>query len=449
MHLETLQMMIGSLVALPLCAALLLAWSGSWQKRPTEALISGLTSTILWFSLGFALLLGMGFVSGEGHAEFFRYDPIAAVFTIVTAFVTALTASFTKRYLHADPGFLRFHCFLLTLASGSFLAFTTTENLALIAGWECVGISSFLLIAYFYKRARPRDHAVLVFGSYRFGDAALMIACVLAPVASADFAKMDGVNTNFFVCMILVAAACKSAQWPFSFWLPRAMEGPTPSSAVFYGGVSVHLGCFLLLRSEPIWTSQEWAHVAIVVVGLISFVHGWLAGRTSNDIKTKLAHSTISHIGLVFIEIGFGWPTLALMHVAAHALVRTPQMLLASSALAEHLHEVRSGTTVIRTDGWEEKLPAAMGWRIYRYGLMRGNLESWVQLLVVRPFGSIVAVCKSIETTLECALGLHTSKKKMIPTIDPPIGGLKLHLDMKQGHDDSRSKGNQAEGKSI
>lgn len=415
MHLEFLEIVIGALVAVPLCSAAFLAWSGSWHKKPGEAMISRLASTVLWLSFTATLVLVMSPFRAEDHLEFFRFDLIAATFTIVTAFVTALTASFARRYLQGDSGFLRFHCLLLTLAGGSCLTFLTKDNLALIAGWECVGISSFLLIAYYYKRARPRDHAILVFGCYRFGDAALMISCYLAPIATAPLAQVNGSYTQLFICMLLAAATCKSAQWPFSFWLPRAMEGPTPSSAVFYGGVSVYLGCFLLLRSEPFWTNEPWAHYAIIAVGFVSFLHGWLVGRTSSDVKTKLAHSTISHIGLVFMEIGMGWSNLALLHMATHALVRTPQMLLASSALAEHLHDVRSGVEVIRRDGWEDWLPSGMRWCIYRYGLMRGNLESWA-MFTVSPLIYAAQACKGAEIWLEHTISHKTSKKNDLTT---------------------------------
>ncbi len=399
MHPDTIQYILTCVIALPLCTALLLAWSGSWRKPFGEATIAGVTASVLWTS--FAVAIGLTFLKPTTFDGIFRYDAIAAVFTILTAFVTALTASFARRYLHGDSGFLRFYCFLLALAGGSYTAFSVTENLPLIAGWECVGLSSFLLIAYFYKRARPRDHAILVFACYRIGDAALMIACALAAIVSTESSIPA---STLVICCIIAAAACKSAQLPFSFWLPRAMEGPTPSSAVFYGGVSIHLGCFLLLRTEPLWAGHWWAHTAIVAIGLTSLLYAWISGRTSSDVKTKLAYATISHIGMVFVEIGLGWNILALIHVATHALVRTPQLLLASSALADYLQERRTKGSAIKELGWENKLPSRVSWKLYRFGLTRGNLESWIRLIIVQPFESCVKFCNSIENFMERSL---------------------------------------------
>lgn len=411
MHHNALQIILFGLMGLPLCTALVLAWSGSWRKAASEWVISTVTASVLWLCFISAVILVLVVKPSQNTTEFFRYDTVAAVFTVVTAFVAALTASFTRRYLHGDIGYTRFHTFLLVLAGGSFIAFSTTDNLAFIAGWECVGISSFLLIAYFYLRVRPRDHAVLVFACYRIGDAAIMIACALVPLAETISSSISESRLIFSVSMVLVAAACKSAQWPFSFWLPRAMEGPTPSSAVFYGGVSVHLGCFLLLRTMPLWGEMWWARIAIVCVGVASFVHGWIAGRTSSDVKTKLAHATIAHIGLVFIEIGLGWTMVALIHVAAHALVRTPQLLLASSALAEFLLERRTSGRVLGKNRWETGLPGQLGWRIYRYGLTRGNLEAWAKFIIGGIFEKSVSACNRFERSLERLVGAKRPQK--------------------------------------
>jgi NADH-quinone oxidoreductase subunit L len=139
--------------------------------------------------------------------------------------------------------------------------------------------------------------------------------------------------------MLLLAACAKSAQFPFSSWLPRAMEGPTPSSAIFYGSLSVHLGLFLLIRTMPFWEHQLIARVMIIAVGLITALLGAAIGRVQSSVKSQIAYASVAQIGLMFIELALGFQMLALFHFAGNAFLRTYQLLVSPSAVSYLIRE--------------------------------------------------------------------------------------------------------------
>jgi NADH:ubiquinone oxidoreductase subunit 2 (subunit N) len=139
--------------------------------------------------------------------------------------------------------------------------------------------------------------------------------------------------------MILISAAAKSAQLPFSSWLPRAMEGPTPSSAIFYGSLSVHLGVFLLLRTFPFWEHQFSVRILIGLLGLSSTIIAVGIARVQSSVKSQLAYASIAQIGLIFIEVAAGWHILALVHFAGNAFLRTYQLLVSPSIVSYLIKE--------------------------------------------------------------------------------------------------------------
>jgi hypothetical protein len=149
--------------------------------------------------------------------------------------------------------------------------------------------------------------------------------------------------------MLLLAAFGKSAQLPFSSWLPRAMEGPTPSSALFYGSVSIHVGLYLLLRTAPILEAAPIAQAVGISVGVATAIYAAAIARTHTDAKGALAHATLAQTGLILAEICLGFTTFALIHLVCHALLRSYQYLKAPNTLADtHVfghHEHAQGAT--------------------------------------------------------------------------------------------------------
>jgi NADH:ubiquinone oxidoreductase subunit 5 (subunit L)/multisubunit Na+/H+ antiporter MnhA subunit len=140
--------------------------------------------------------------------------------------------------------------------------------------------------------------------------------------------------------LLAVAAMTKSAQIPFSSWLPRAMEGPTTSSAIFYGSLSVHLGVFLLLRTYPYWESMTAVKVLIIAVGLLTSIIAATIASVQSSVKTQIAYSSITQIGIIFIEVAMGFHTLALIHFSGNALLRTYQLLVSPSVLSYLVHDM-------------------------------------------------------------------------------------------------------------
>jgi NADH:ubiquinone oxidoreductase subunit 5 (subunit L)/multisubunit Na+/H+ antiporter MnhA subunit len=132
----------------------------------------------------------------------------------------------------------------------------------------------------------------------------------------------------FIVIMIVLAATIKSAQFPFTSWLPRAMEGPTSSSAIFYGSLSVHIGVFLLLRTWPFWQDMLSVKIIIISIGILTGIIATFIARVQPTVKTQIAYSSAAQIGIIFIEVALGLHVLALVHFAGNAFLRTYQWFL-------------------------------------------------------------------------------------------------------------------------
>ncbi len=185
-------------------------------------------------------------------------DRLSLPFLGMTVVLSGLVGEFSATYLHREQGFFRFFLLLHLFAFGSLLAFAAGSFDLLAGGWELVGITSVLLIAFFQQRTAPVENALRVFGVYRACDIGLLLGIFAMHhwAGTASFADgmpaLTGTQSTMVCLLLLLAAAGKAAQVPFSGWLPRAMEGPTPSSAIFYGAISIHAGAYLLLRVQPL-----------------------------------------------------------------------------------------------------------------------------------------------------------------------------------------------------
>lgn len=271
-----------------------------------------------------------------------KADALSLVMMSLGAALTATTALFSRRYMHRDAGFHRFFFLLNLFGSGVMLLFSADSYDLIAVGWELVCVASFLLVAFYERREAPARGAMRMLAVYRLCDIGFFTGIAL--LHHWHGAPAGWPATAISLCF-LFAAMGKSAQFPFSGWLPRAMEGPTPSSAIFYGALSVHAGAYLLLRSRPILDASPWAWAAIVAVGAATALQGALVGRTCPDAKTSLAYATMAQVGLIFVEIGLGFDRLALWHIAGHAILRTAQFLQAPSLLHDHhqLHSAAGG----------------------------------------------------------------------------------------------------------
>ncbi|MBL9130128.1 MAG: hypothetical protein JNG86_02950, partial [Verrucomicrobiaceae bacterium] len=274
--------------------------------------------------------LGDWVITPHYHLKFeFVLDLLSLSYVMLTLVLCAVIGAFSTRYLHRERGYERFFVLFALFLLGMVTASLSDTVETLFAGWEMVGLSSVLLIAFFHERPSPPRNGLRVWIVYRLCDVALLLAAILMHElnGAGDFDHLVGdkawpahdpllIGPHFTMLGVLfvIAAAGKSALVPFSGWLPRAMEGPTPSSAVFYGALSVHLGAFLLLRVSPVLDSSIWLEVAVVVLGLVTSAFAYLAGRVQSDIKSALAFASLTQVGIIIAEIGLGFRYLALLH---------------------------------------------------------------------------------------------------------------------------------------
>jgi NAD(P)H-quinone oxidoreductase subunit 5 len=304
-----------------------------------------------------------------------------------------LIGQFSATYLHRERGFLRFFLLLHLFAFGSLLAFAAGSFDLLVGGWEMVGITSVLLIAFFQQRTPPVENGLRVFAVYRACDIGLLVAvfCMHHWAGTASFdgglPKLAGSQSVIVCLLLLLAAAGKAAQVPFSGWLPRAMAGPTPSSAIFYGAISIHAGAYLLLRIQPMLAASGLASALVIAIGAITAVHGTIVGRASADAKTSLAYASLTQVGLVFMEIGAGWKALAVAHILGHAMVRTLQFLRSPSMLHDYhaMHSAVGGELAPTGQVFEDFFPKPIRLWLFRWALDRGHLDTILDRVAIHP----------------------------------------------------------------
>jgi len=328
----------------------------------------------------------------DGYEFFvdFYFDKITATYLFVGSVLTFLVTIYSRYYLHREPGYKRFFNTILFFYLGYNITIFSGNLETLFIGWEVLGISSFLLIAFYRDRYLPVKNAVKVFSIYRVGDVGLILAMWMTHhlfhenITFLKLSNYELVHEHlqvhswigiFISLMILISAAAKSAQLPFSTWLPRAMEGPTPSSAIFYGSLSVHIGVFILLRTFPFWEHQLSARILIGLVGLLTSIVANGIARVQSSVKSQIAYSSIVQIGLIFIEVAMGWEYLALIHFAGNAFLRTYQLLVSPSVVSYQIRE-QFYNFVPRQHTIEDSLPKKIEYTIYMLCLKEWNIDS-------------------------------------------------------------------------
>jgi NADH-quinone oxidoreductase subunit L len=329
----------------------------------------------------------------------FSFDEITAVYLFVGCFLVFLVMIYSRYYLHREVGYKRFFNTVLFFYLGYNVTIFSGNLETLFIGWEILGISSFLLIAFYRDRYLPVKNAVKVFSIYRVADVGLILAMWMSHHLwheNVTFQKLgnyelvhDQLQSHTFIgvfisIMILISAAAKSAQLPFSSWLPRAMEGPTPSSAIFYGSLSVHMGIFLLLRTFPFWEHQLSVRILIGVLGFVTAVISTGIARVQSSVKSQIAYSSIAQIGLIFIEIAAGWTTLALIHFAGNAFLRTYQLLVSPSVVSYLIREQFYHFTP-RARSIESSFPTRMRYTLYVLCVKEWNLDSFMYKYLWNP----------------------------------------------------------------
>jgi NAD(P)H-quinone oxidoreductase subunit 5 len=285
----------------------------------------------------------------------------------------------------------------------------------LFIGWELVGLSSALLVAFFHERPAAVSNAFRVLAVYRLSDAAVLsTAVLLRHVAGTDSVSLlfgRGVapaialsvaDATMIAVLLIVAVAGKSALLPLSSWLPRAMEGPTPSSAVYYGALSIHAGCYLLLRAAPLLEQAPTARLLAGALGATTAVFAAVATRVQSDVKSSLAYASLTQVGIIVIEIAIGWYTLAFVHLAGHACFRLLQFLSAPNVLHDlhgledtiggHRAPAGGSFSVARSDRARRQL--------FLVALERGFLDGMLDRVVVEPFTRLAGLLTRLDRWL-------------------------------------------------
>jgi len=316
----------------------------------------------------------------------------------------------------------------------------------LFAGWEFLGISSTLLIGFFQDRTNAAKAAVRAFITYRICDVGLLTAGVMVhrAVGSGDFERLFSgawpnghclvpATTATVISLLLVFAAMgKSAQVPFSNWLPMAMEGPTPSSAIFYGALSIHAGAYVLLRCEPLLEAAPVARLLLVVIGVGTALHAAAVGRVQTDLKSMLAYASMTQAGIIFAEIGLGLRVVALVHIVSHAILRSLQILRSPSALHDrHELEAALGGHPGGGKSWlrDNLPPAAQAW-LYRVSLERGFEEMAVMRLIVGPIWRLL---QRIATAEQAWTAWLEGEKPALRVGGPPLFGRRMRSKAQSG----------------
>jgi NAD(P)H-quinone oxidoreductase subunit 5 len=418
MEFDTAQRLLTLMVALPGLAFLILSlgWLLGWTAREKAvARITGTVSVLNCLSAaGLAFFLyrsgaprivvrfGDWFkVSNYSFPLELMVDRLSLPLIALALVLAGLIGAFSRRYLHRDRGFHRFYVLLHLFTFGAVLVYASGSFDLLVAGWELVGLTSVLLVAFFYERPDPVRSAIYVFTFYRVCDLGLLWGVYLIHhrFGSSLYGTVlaGGVAAPVICGMLIWAAAGKSAQIPFSGWLPRAMEGPTPSSAVFYGAISVHLGAYLMLRCQPLLQASPKAAWFLVALGLATAVHGTIVGRACADAKTSLAYASLAQLGLIFAEAGMGWSTLALLHIMGHGATRTLQFLRAPSMLHDfHQMHAAAGGHLETGGSWESFAPEPVRNWLYRLALDRGHHDT----VLARFFaGPVLGLAKLLRRT--------------------------------------------------
>jgi NADH-quinone oxidoreductase subunit L len=318
-------------------------------------------------------------------------DGWSITFAFVAAVICGTVSAFSYRYLHRERGFVRYFILYACFVLGVQLVALAGSIEVLFAGWELLGFSSSMLVAFFHERRSPVTNAMRVYSIYRVSDASMLVAAVLIHhlvgsgsltrlFRSDAFEALDApasLQLTLITFFFLLAAAGKSGLVPFSGWLPRAMEGPTPSSAVYYGALSVHAGCYLLWRASPIMQSSMLAQALVIAAGIATTVFAALAARVQTNVKSALSYATLTQVGLIVIEIALGLRLLAFVHILGNACIRLVQFLTAPNVLLD-LHGLEAEPRGVA----QPKARRAA----YAFALQEGGLDVLLDACVVRPF---------------------------------------------------------------
>ena len=363
------------IVALPLAGFLINIFFG---KRIGEPLAGWLGFLLVGASWLIALTPTLDFLFGHANPETIFYfewipmlgadaailwDPLAALLVMIVTGVGALIHLYSIGYMHGDPRYARFFAYM-NLFIASMLILVLASNFALMfVGWELVGLSSYLLISFWFTKPAAAAAGKKAFIVNRIGDWGFLVALMIifGTFGTFDFVIIftsapailtTGVATAITL-LLFVGAAGKSAQIPLYVWLPDAMEGPTPVSALIHAATMVTAGVFMMARSAVLFELAPSTGVVVAIVGASTALFAAVIAVTQMDIKKVLAYSTISQLGYMVLGIGVGAYTAGVFHLTTHAFFKALLFLGAGSVI----HAMAGQQDMREMGGLRKKMP--------------------------------------------------------------------------------------------
>jgi NADH-quinone oxidoreductase subunit L len=332
--------------------------NGLWGRRyiRDHAHIPAIVSTAL--SLLFALLVVVDIMAEPRAVQIvlfdwlvadplsvqlgFLADPLSAMMLLVVAGVGFLIHLYSIGYMHGDPGYYRFFAYLNLFMFFMLVLITGNNYLVMFVGWEGVGLSSYLLIGFWFERKSAADAGKKAFVVNRVGDAGFLLGVFLIYTTFGTFTYLDifqrapeastAVLTAITLCLF-VGAMGKSAQIPLYVWLPDAMEGPTPVSALIHAATMVTAGVYMVVRSHVLYQLAPISAEFVAIIGALTAIFAASIGLVQNDIKRVLAYSTVSQLGYMFLGAGVGGFIAAIFHLVTHAFFKGLLFLASGSVI--------------------------------------------------------------------------------------------------------------------